>query len=401
MLKSELYSLTYEILFITNTFPSRERKHRGLFNLRAVRALAKRHIVTVVHLRSWSPGRRIIEEALLEGKMRLITISIPILPKVKPWFWAWQLLIYKRLVFSILKRVGVQYNIIHSVGMSFSGIVGSYISQNTGVKHVAQCIGSDVNITLPKIRFYNGVKGFELFVNRFVCNSVMLKTNLEKIFPFVQADVVYRGVDLKEFPYHPSKKAEPIFTYFYLGGLSERKSTGYGRNYKGGVTLLNAWKLVNSLCDKKALEIQLIFGGPDVSMEVINSIFPKGNEISNLQIVGELSSQEVAQHMAKANVVIIPSHMEGFPNVAFEAMASGCSLIVSKVGGIPEIVKKNVNGIYVEPGNEEMLAQAIYQMALDPETYRRMGVVNRQTIEERYSLDRFVEVYSKIYSDAK
>src|SRR5690606_26522074 len=105
MLKSELYSLTYEILFITNTFPSRDRKHRGLFNLRAVRALAKRHIVTVVHLRSWSPGRRITEEALLEGKVRLITISIPILPKVKPWFWAWQLLIYKRLR-SEERRVG-------------------------------------------------------------------------------------------------------------------------------------------------------------------------------------------------------------------------------------------------------------------------------------------------------
>src|SRR5690554_102835 len=90
------------ILFVANTFPSREQKNRGLFNLRAVRALSIQHFVTVVHLRSWRPFRRFVEVSFLEDSIRLITISLPILPQVKPIFWAWQLLIYKRIVWAIL-----------------------------------------------------------------------------------------------------------------------------------------------------------------------------------------------------------------------------------------------------------------------------------------------------------
>ena len=339
-------------------------------------------------------------ESDLDNEIRQITLSIPILPQTKPAFWAWQLLLYKRVVWAIIKRHNIKYNIIHSVGVAFSGVVGSYISQKTNIKHVAQCIGSDVNITLPKIQSHRGVRGFERYVNRFVCNSFELKSNLERIFPLIKSDVVYRGVNLDEFQYYPPKKSKHPFTFFYLGGLSERKATGFGRDYKGGITLLNAWQAINDLQQTGESDIKLIFGGPEVSPEVILSISPNILKISNLHFVGELGRQEVVKYMAEANAVIIPSHMEGFPNVAFEAMASGCALIVSNVGGIPEIVKNNINGIHVEPGDESMLAQTIVQMAADQSTYQRIGALNRQIIEECYSLDKFVAKYSEIYSDA-
>ena len=70
--------------------------------------------------------------------------------------------------------------------------------------------------------------------------------------------------------------------------------------------------------------------------------------------------------MAASDVLIMPSLYEPFGIVAIEAMAAGCCLIVSAVGGLNEIVKHGTNGLKVPHGNAEAICEAFEKMASDP-----------------------------------
>ena len=60
--------------------------------------------------------------------------------------------------------------------------------------------------------------------------------------------------------------------------------------------------------------------------------------------------------MSAADVVCLPSYMEGCPNVVLEALACGRGVVASRVGGIPELVSDGKNGVLVAPRDPEALA---------------------------------------------
>jgi glycosyltransferase involved in cell wall biosynthesis len=80
-------------------------------------------------------------------------------------------------------------------------------------------------------------------------------------------------------------------------------------------------------------------------------------------LIGACSSQKVAQWLAAANVLALPSYNEGYPNVVIEALSCGRPVIATKVGGIPELVTEK-SGILIAPRDSRALASAI-QEAMD------------------------------------
>lgn len=79
---------------------------------------------------------------------------------------------------------------------------------------------------------------------------------------------------------------------------------------------------------------------------------------------GAQAPLEVAQWMAAADVVTLPSWSEGTPNVVLEAMASGRPVVATKVGGIPDVLPDGRAGILVPPRDDVSLASALAR-ALD------------------------------------
>ena len=77
-----------------------------------------------------------------------------------------------------------------------------------------------------------------------------------------------------------------------------------------------------------------------------------------VQLLGGLSPDEVADWMSCANVLSLPSWSEGYPNVLVEALACGCPVVASRVGGIPEIVNDR-NGIMHAARDVAALTEAL------------------------------------------
>jgi glycosyltransferase involved in cell wall biosynthesis len=113
---------------------------------------------------------------------------------------------------------------------------------------------------------------------------------------------------------------------------------------------------------------------------------------------GWVGTPEVIQRLEQCRALILPSvwHEPG-ATVVVEAMAVGRAVIVSRVGGMPEVVPDERNGILVTPNDEAGLSRAIERLAGDWELAARMGQEGRRLVEEHYTLARHVEMLTAVY----
>jgi glycosyltransferase involved in cell wall biosynthesis/peptidoglycan/xylan/chitin deacetylase (PgdA/CDA1 family) len=106
---------------------------------------------------------------------------------------------------------------------------------------------------------------------------------------------------------------------------------------------------------------------------------------------------DVPAVLTQADVFVLPSRSEAFPNSVIEAMASGLPVVASNVGGIPELVAEGQTGHLVPPGNPGALAGALNGLLDDPERCAEFGRAGRIKIEQNYSFDRMVEQIETLY----
>lgn len=100
------------------------------------------------------------------------------------------------------------------------------------------------------------------------------------------------------------------------------------------------------------------------------------------------------------DVFAFPSLWEGFPIALLSAMAAGLPVIVTPVGGVPEVVKDGINGLIVPAGDPVALAAAIWRVHEDPVTASDLGGAAEATIRNRYShrttARRIMEIYDQV-----
>ncbi len=101
---------------------------------------------------------------------------------------------------------------------------------------------------------------------------------------------------------------------------------------------------------------------------------------SRLALPGHLPHDSVLREFKDADILVLPSRQESLPNVLLEAFACSLPVVVTDVGGMPELVHDKVNG-FVRPSEDVAgLADAVADLAADPALRLRLGRINRELV---------------------
>src|SRR5574341_125978 len=112
---------------------------------------------------------------------------------------------------------------------------------------------------------------------------------------------------------------------------------------------------------------------------------------------GAVSDPE--RYYRAASIFAVSSHYEGFPNALLEAMASGCAVVASKCpGGIAEIIRPDIDGVLVPPGDVASLATQIDRLMNNPSERARLGD-NAARGSVRFRMDRIRSLWEKVTAD--
>jgi glycosyltransferase involved in cell wall biosynthesis len=107
--------------------------------------------------------------------------------------------------------------------------------------------------------------------------------------------------------------------------------------------------------------------------------------------------EDVPALLADADLYVLPSRSEAFPNGIIEAMAAGLPVVACGVGGMLELVQPGRTGALVRPDDPVGLAEAIRGIVEDPARARDMGAAGRRDVEQRFSFGRMVEGFEQLY----
>lgn len=98
------------------------------------------------------------------------------------------------------------------------------------------------------------------------------------------------------------------------------------------------------------------------------------------------------------DIVVLPSdESEVFPLILMEAMAASCAVVASRIGGVPEIVEDEQTGLLVTPGDVQDLADALYDVIMDADVRKQMGINGKRRAEKHFSMTRFLDQTEQLY----
>ncbi len=160
---------------------------------------------------------------------------------------------------------------------------------------------------------------------------------------------------------------------------------------KGFDVLLQAGRLAL----EQGLELSIVIAGG-------------GQEQANLEALAERLGMRDRVHLLgyagdprpifeAMDVFVLSSYREGLPNVLLEAAALQVPIVATRIAGVPRLIQHGENGLLVEPGDLESLAQAMIQLSEDPALGARFAAAGRQRIETEYDFSKRIEKIRDIY----
>lgn len=173
---------------------------------------------------------------------------------------------------------------------------------------------------------------------------------------------IHVGLDLATWRFAAKSNRSPgeRFKLLFVGGDFK---------LKGGPTLLEAFARVS---DRAELHLVTKTAPTDLPAHV--------------HVHADLGANDerLTQLYRDADVLVHPTTCDLLPWVVLEAMASGCPCVVTRVGGIRDLVSEGETGFFVPIGDSQALAAALTRLLDNPELRQRMGARARSVVEERY-----------------
>ncbi len=200
--------------------------------------------------------------------------------------------------------------------------------------------------------------------------------------------VAANGIDWKQFAEAPHRSARVGSLILGTAGRVEHE--------KGHQYLLEA--VARLIRQGGSVELRVTGEGPLKGQ--LESFVEQQRLSDRVQFLGWVPS--VRDFYREIDLFIVPSvNAEGLPTTILEAMASGCVVVASDVGGAGEAIRNGIDGCLVPARDVDSLVTEIARLGDDPETRLRMGESARARIQEHFTTERMVDVICETYAAAR
>lgn len=140
---------------------------------------------------------------------------------------------------------------------------------------------------------------------------------------------------------------------------------------------------------------QLIIVGEGKIRQELISLSRKIGIADRVLFLGAIADTD--EILSLMDIFVLPSLQEGLGLSLLEAMAMDKPVIASDVGGISDIIRKGENGLLVSSADSKELSQAILRILEDKKMAEEMGRKARETVRDKFSLQKMVEETEKVY----
>ncbi len=232
-------------------------------------------------------------------------------------------------------------------------------------------------------------------VNAVVADARFVRDDLVRYahIPTEKVRIIYNGVN--QYRFTPSEKQEARFKV--LHSSTERKIVTTVANCipeKGLDVFLRAAAIV---ADRRNDALFLVVGdGP-----LLESLQQLAIQAGLKDCVRFLGLRNDVERILQATDVFVLCSLwqEAFAFSLLEAMASGCPVVASHTGAIPESVKEGETGFLVEPGDAHGTADAIIHLLSNDALSSRMSVAARRRIEQSFTMDHWIHQTVCLYEE--
>ncbi len=355
------------VLAITKIFPNAVEPLSAPFNRQQFAALATRCQLEVMGTIPWFPGAGLLGKWSSAGKLARVPRTETIegisvrhprtlfLPRLAHVTWG---PLYAASIAPALLPFRNKVDVVLGSWAYPDGFAAVIAARLLGVPCVVKLHGSDINL-IAKLPGPRRLLSWALpraqqvvAVSRALADEAVLLG-----VPRDQISIVMNGVDAELF--HPRDRAAaraelglpagPIA--LYVGNLKVEK---------GVLDLAAAWERVAR--ELPGATLVIVGGGP--AAEALRSAVSA--LAASVRIVGPQTLPQIPTWMAACDLLVLPSHAEGTPNVVLEALASGRRVVATSVGGIPDLISRPELGELVPPSAPDSLAAAIVRALTTP-----------------------------------
>jgi glycosyltransferase involved in cell wall biosynthesis len=192
------------------------------------------------------------------------------------------------------------------------------------------------------------------------------------------------AVDRRFFDVHPSAQCIP--RVLFVGSLCQRKNP------------LGLLKACEPMLRSGQCTLALA-GQFNASSAYDKEVITLAHSLPGISFLGFLDRDALASEFKQSSILILPTFEDNCPMVVLEAMAAGLPVAASRVGGVPDLITHELDGLMFDPHHRDEMKSSLERLVKEPETRARLGAAGRITAQERFHPQVIAAEHLKIYRE--
>ena len=297
--------------------------------------------------------------------------------------------------FYSLDLLHVHYAIPHSV----SALLARQMLAARGrtLPFITTLHGTDITLVgldrsyLPITRFAieesDGVTAISNHLRDRTREAFEVTSEIEVIHNFVNCDVYVRKPDLVA-------AMRPQFAAPATATEPQERLLVHLSNFRPVKRVQDVIEVFARVARALPARLMLIGDGPDRS--AAEQLALHHNVRDRIHFLGK--QDNVNELLPLADLMLMPSQMESFGLAALEAMACSVPAIATRVGGVPELIEDQANGLLFDVGDIESMSTAAIALLRDEPRLQAMSAAARKTAQDRFCASRIIPQYENYYN---